>query len=462
MLPIYTNYLTPTDYGIIALLTTISSVYELFLGARFGSAIPKFYYEMDDQKKKNTVVSTTLIITAIISSLGVIFFIVSADFLSKTFFDNHIHRGVVMLYGTLLLTTSLEAYYLALIRLHDKPKSFFLFSILKFLLQLLLNIYFLVYKGMAFEGVIYSNVIASYLFSAYSVYYCTRTSGIAVDLKLAKTIFYFTWPLWLAGSATVYLTFVIQYSIKINASLADVGLYQLAAKFAALITLLLWSPFNQWWQTERFKIANENEEYKIIFSRVFIIISTVMLIAAFAISLLGQTIISVMAEEKFQSASNLILPLCFSIILRQLNLFLNFSYLTKSKTMLLARQQYIKAVLLTIMLFPFTLWLGAFGAALAVLISQIIMFTISLIVGRGLFDLGIKVRLFYGFYFMTLLTCVCAILIRDVWVSEQYHFLYNVTLAIVFTAFAVPFLGYISKAGKESFVYLKENLIKKV
>src|SRR5579863_259236 len=56
MLPIYTRFLTPADYGVIGLLTFALALLEPLLGARLGWAIPKFYFDASDDRGRRSVI----------------------------------------------------------------------------------------------------------------------------------------------------------------------------------------------------------------------------------------------------------------------------------------------------------------------------------------------------------------------------------------------------------------------
>ena len=64
MLPIYTRYLVPADYGVVGLLTFAVSLIELVFGARLVQAVPKFFYEQKGRSERHAVISTALLITS--------------------------------------------------------------------------------------------------------------------------------------------------------------------------------------------------------------------------------------------------------------------------------------------------------------------------------------------------------------------------------------------------------------
>jgi O-antigen/teichoic acid export membrane protein len=58
LLPVYTRYLNPSDYGVLELLDLTSFVLGSLLGARLGDAVCYFYAEADTRERRDTVVTT--------------------------------------------------------------------------------------------------------------------------------------------------------------------------------------------------------------------------------------------------------------------------------------------------------------------------------------------------------------------------------------------------------------------
>ena len=70
MLPIYTRYLTPEDYGVAALLMLAIVITEVVVGMRMGQAIFRHYFLAKDQSEKKSVLSTAYFINFIREKSG--------------------------------------------------------------------------------------------------------------------------------------------------------------------------------------------------------------------------------------------------------------------------------------------------------------------------------------------------------------------------------------------------------
>ncbi len=393
MLPVYTNYLTPAEYGIVGLLALFLSIYELFLGARFGVAIPKFFYDQNDTCYRRTLISTALTFTISASCLGALIFALTAEHLAISFFERSDLSNVFAVYGVMLITSSIESYGLIYLRLRKKPFYFFILSVLKLALQLSLNIYFLIELEMGVVGVIYSGLIASLILAGILGFHTFSYAGISFNQQIAKRLWEFSWPLWLSGFATLYITFITNFVLKYFTSLTEVGLYHFAMKFAMLISLLFWEPFNQWWQVQRFEVASQKENPQKIFSAAFIVILSVLCCALMGVSLFSGTVIDIMASESFAQSKQLIPLLCLSAVFNSLKIFVRFSLLKSGLTKLIPKITFMTAINITISCSLGTLYFGLIGAICALVMAQILEFFVTYAVGRKAYDMGLPIVL---------------------------------------------------------------------
>src|ERR1022692_3674856 len=58
MLPIYTRHLTPADYGVVEMMSVVTSVLALIAGTHIGLATIKFYHSATSENQRRVVLST--------------------------------------------------------------------------------------------------------------------------------------------------------------------------------------------------------------------------------------------------------------------------------------------------------------------------------------------------------------------------------------------------------------------
>ena len=73
MLPIYTLYLSPTDYGILALVLSLQTFLPILMTLQIQGSIPRFYFEYYDDKAKLKVFISTILLFLVILSTAAVF-----------------------------------------------------------------------------------------------------------------------------------------------------------------------------------------------------------------------------------------------------------------------------------------------------------------------------------------------------------------------------------------------------
>jgi O-antigen/teichoic acid export membrane protein len=375
MLPLYTHYLTPADYGVVGLLTFALAVLEPFFGARLGDAMLKFYYEATEDLQRRTVISTTLTITGVVSTLVATIACLSRSPASELIFGTAKYALPVGLFSYVFLTQAIEYYGLTFIRIQQRPTLFITVNLTKLFVQLALNIWLIVYLKLGVTGVALSGIVSSALWAGGLAIYTIYFNGLKCDLHIARRMIAFSWPLWLSSLASLYIFSANRYYIRIFGSMDQVGYYELAARFAAILGLLVWQPFGQFWETERFRHWKKPEA-PVIFGSVFEFCSTLLVLGALGISIFSAPVIEFMSAPAFHKATLLVPWLAFSWVFGYLGLFASFSFLVTEKTGFITRNSYITVAIITalnLLLIPKFGYIGAGIAQFIALLSAFLL-----------------------------------------------------------------------------------------
>jgi len=389
MLPVYTRFLSPADYGVVGLLIFMVSLIELLFGGHMFNAVPKYYYDANSEAQRKKVLSTALFITGAISTTTVLLVGFFSDQVSGILFGKDTYATIVSMFAVLILTHALENYALVYIRIQQKPWLFVGASLSKLVLQLSLNIYFVVVLEMGVYGIAVSTMSSSLIFSAIMTTYTLKSVGFEFGKNICITLLRFSWPLWIGGIAGLYIGSANRYYLRTFSSLNDVGLFELAAKFSGIVFLLVWTPFLQYWQTERFRIQKDSNAIY-VYQTVFKIITFLLFSVGVGVSLFSKTVIDIMASSEFGASSNAVAFLVFAAIFNCLTTYNNFSFLLKEKTTTITKNSYITAGIITVFFFILIPAFGFVGAAAAALLANIIQFTLIFFSAKRCYDMKLN------------------------------------------------------------------------
>lgn len=390
MLPIYTRFLTPADYGVIGLLTFALAVFEPIFGARLGRAIPKFYFEAADAYGRRTVVWGAIGVTSVVSAVTMTVLILFRGVGSELLFGDHKYALALGLFAVNLLTLPIEDTGLMYVRLRERSRLFLGFSMIKLLIQVALNLLLVVYWNEGVVGVVLSGIISSIAIGTVLVAYVAIHERPAFEWKIARVMMKFCWPLWLGGLAGLYVGSSGAMYLRVFDTLSDVGRLELAIKFATVMSALIWGPFFQHWEPLSYRYYKEADA-KRKFQVAFVGMSTLMFAGGLGISIFAQPVIRIMAERSFYPAATIVPFLTLAFILNSLRSFFNFSFLVTGHTKVQSFCVYVTAIIITVAYVVLIPNFGLMGAAVAFCVAFSASFLYIRFVSRRYYDPGYNI-----------------------------------------------------------------------
>lgn len=391
MLPVYTNYLSPKDYGVAGFLIFYVSLAQVLLGGKLEHAISKFYYDKERSDSLVSILIAATLFTMVLASIPLLISIAFSGNISEFLFDSNEYELAVKIISFNILFGTLELYGLQYVKIIDMPRFYLALNLIKLIVQLVINIVLVVYLDFGVLGVVVSSAVATVLITMLcALTILVRENKFQFNTKLIPNLFSYSAPLWLSGLLGLYSGSSSQVYIKEFANLSDLGLYNLAATFGALVGTLLWTPFFSFWSVERFRIY-EREDAKLIFKKVFYCSAGVSLFFGFGIAVFSDPVIRIMAAEDFHAASSAVAPLAIFNIIMFLGWYLNFSFLVTNNNKEIARNGFVYAVLITIaFLIAVPRW-GFVGAAYGLMVATLLNLHIIELRARKYYDLGVSI-----------------------------------------------------------------------
>jgi O-antigen/teichoic acid export membrane protein len=229
LLPIYTNYLTPADYGAAEVM--LASVIAASIVIRFGviEAILRFYYLADERPER--VVSTGFASLAWTATIGAAIALAFAGPISEALLDRP-DAGLARLAILGLWTLTLWEFVLTLLRLDERARAYFTITVINVLVTIPTTVYLVVVEDMGAEGILLGTFGTGVIFLAYRLWEERHRLSLIPDLPLLRRMVRFGLPTMPAELTLYSLNFIDRIIIVRLAGLAEAGLYALAVKFA--------------------------------------------------------------------------------------------------------------------------------------------------------------------------------------------------------------------------------------
>jgi len=368
MLPIYTHYLTPEDYGRLEILVVFSNITSLVLSFGLVDALYRFVGLADNITKKRHHASECLLIAGIISITSFILFYCYSGNLSG-FFPGKITENEVFLLGITLSIDGLINIPLAWLRITERATSFFLISMLKVLIQVSLTFYLLV-QGWGITSILVAGIVSSSVVAIILCIIQLKETRFSFSITNLRSIFTYAWPILIGGTATFSLSGLDTWILARHFGAADIAAYAVAIKFS-LVPAVLIQPFTLWWFPKRFSVLNEPNGQKIN-AHFAMIGATISVIICAILGLISPILIHYLTPIEYHSASKIIPWLLICSLLKMLSDLLNLGCFVKKDSRLQMKINIaactLGAALLFILVPPFMVT----GALVSLIIANLI------------------------------------------------------------------------------------------
>jgi O-antigen/teichoic acid export membrane protein len=261
LLPLYTRYLSPEDYGAAEVL--FAAVVTASIVVRFGliEAILRFYYKDDEDPAK--VVAGSFAGLFWLSTLGALMLLPFAAPLSEALLPEAEKLGgsapdlVRIAIGGLWVLTMWE-FMLTLFRLEERARAYFVTTILNVLASIALTVILVVGLEEGARGLLLGSYATGAAFVLGLIVWQWRRLSLRLDRGLLRRLFRFGAPTMPAEASLYLLNFVDRLIIVRSLGLAEAGLYSLAVKFAQAVNVLV-RGFQLAWPPLAYSIRDDDE-----------------------------------------------------------------------------------------------------------------------------------------------------------------------------------------------------------
>lgn len=384
MIPVYTHYLSPSDYGTLELLDLTINITTMFIGMGLGSAIIRFYHKYENTEEKNEVFTTALIFVSLSCILVVILLEFLSFYFAKLILGNsglfRYFQIVFVAMGLQTISTVPESLLLA----SKQSVKFSLISIATLISYITFNILFLVVLKMGIVGILLSMVITKIFNTSSLIIITFKKINLRFDLNKLKEMISFGMPLIPASLSMFVIHFSDRFFIKQFCTLNEVGLYSLGYKFGMILSFLISIPIFRVWDTQRFEIAKSDNAKK-VFGRIFTYFSAVTIFAGLIISVYIDEIIEIIAASEYHGAVTIVPLIVLSYILFGIANFFTLGIMITNKTKYIAYTQISIAIINILLNYLLISRYGIIGAAISTLSSFLFLAVFNFIISQKLY-----------------------------------------------------------------------------
>lgn len=387
MVPIYTRLLTPSDYGIMDMLMVVAGFANVAVALEIGQGFSRFYSDATTEVDKMEYSSTSLwFVLATYSLFLVVALLFAGDFNSVIISS----RSSVLIFQIAMISiwgSGVFTYLRNQLRWYLKPKYFALSSIIYTFVAYSTTIVLMVVFHFRVLGVFWGMIAGYGAGNLASWYFSKSNYRFTFNFAKLKEMLHYSIPLVPGSIGTVLFLYIDRIAIKDLMSLSDVGIFGIAYRFAAIVSLVLAG-----FQTALIPLIYQNykkSETPGEIVRIFNYFLIIVLAFVLALSLFSHEALVIFTTPSYYPAGRIIPIISFATLFMSLYIFTVGLAIAK-KTKIIATINIIGAVLNTGLNFSLIPVLGIAGASLSTLISGMILFIVNMYFSQKYFFVPYK------------------------------------------------------------------------
>lgn len=395
LLPVYTLFLTPEDYGITNLVNSFNGVATFIVAFSLYSAIVRFYVDYkDDQEKLRRFYGTVVTFVSLSGCIFVGLMFLFKRFLIAWFFEGITFYPVILIALLTLTFACLHTVHQSILRGMQAGKKLTVINLTVFALQVGFTLVFIGVFKMGAVGVLLAMLVINLLYFVYMICDLKKNNLVTfcIDKPMLGEALRYSIPLMPHNLSTSIASFASRVFINNSASLASVGLYSVAWQFGAIIDLIQSSvnqAFAPWFYDVMNQGGDAGKREAVALSRFLLIGYSLVYMG---IGLFSPEVLMLMTTERYHMAWTVIPILVIAFSVKSIYYFyINVLFYYKqaaNKIFISTITGSFADIILASILVKFY---GMYGAAVAFLIAKVIVVSIVVVMSKMYEDIGYRV-----------------------------------------------------------------------
>jgi O-antigen/teichoic acid export membrane protein len=376
LVPFYTNLFPPAEYGIIQLIYAYIAILNIVYIYGLDSAYLKFaaFKDVGDEKDNFSTPYIAIFLTSIFFSLLIAF---NSNPIAASLRIPGKYEYLIQIVALLLVFDSLSVIPYLKLRLERKAAKFSTFRIINIVVNISLNIVFILVFKWGIEAIVISNVIASFVSFALVIPEIFKYFRFKIHFELLKRLLKFGLPYLPAGFAVMLVQVIDVPILEKLTDFQTVGIYKANYRMGIFMMLFV-NMFQYAWQP--FFLTNAKEENaKQMFAKVLTYFTLVGSILLVVISLFVSDIVHIkfsgysLIGSGYWGGLSIIPIVLFAYLINGMYVIFSAGIYIEEKSLyvpFISGAGALTNVVANFLLIP--VW-GITGAAFATLISYLVM-----------------------------------------------------------------------------------------
>jgi len=302
LIPFFIHHLSAAEYGHFALAEMLINLLLVMLGMGMNVALLARYPRVVDEIERRELVGSLFTILLLVA-LGIEGIYLSLSLVGLPVLPG-LQTEMLFLVVAISATEMIWVLFATLFRAQGAAWRFITVSVAKLVCGLLATVWLIVQFGMHEEGILYGRLAGNALMLVLLLPQLWRYRP-RLNLRPALDLVRIGLPLVPATFATMWVSMSPRYFIEWFGDSADVGVFAMSSKIAAIMTLLFVSPFAMAWMVALFRVY-QREDAGEIYARILTYYVLIGGTLALALGSGAHVIVQVLGRQDFPLSSGII------------------------------------------------------------------------------------------------------------------------------------------------------------
>lgn len=300
LLPIFTSYLTPYDYGVITMLLTIEAAAQVLFRWGVDTAFMRLYYDCADQRARQRLASTIflflLAMNGALASAG----IAGAGPLSGLLFHSRAHTLLIQL---VIANTFAGGFFFMpfqVLRINEKPTQFVALAFTQSAGTIAARLVFVVGLHLEVFGIVMADIVITSLMILIMIPWFVPLLRPMFSRAILREALGFGLPRVPHSVARQVIGFADRYFLNVFGTLEEVGKYSIGATFGVALKLFV-SAFESAW-TPFFLGLMHQRDAKRIYSTISTYVTALLVLLVAGVCVTAPAVVRVFTKPKFHGA----------------------------------------------------------------------------------------------------------------------------------------------------------------
>ncbi len=321
LLPLFTAYLTPAEYGIAAILGLITLIVVPIFSLGFGASMAPCYFEGSDLQRKAATVWTSVSILLLSAAVLVAAGVLVPDHVSRLAFGT---PGYARLVTLTLASAACSVMYEPLnlyLRFEERARDVVVLSLIAALASIAVNVWLVVVLRRGITGLVIGGLVGQALTFALYLIPAIRAVPFRLDRKAGAELLRVGLPMVPSFAFVFILQQSNKYILQWFRGLDAVGVYNIGFNLGMAMSMAV-TAFQSAWLPFFMSFVDRKDEARVLFGRVLTYYVFGFGLLALLFFIAARPVVMIMTQPPFHGAYKVVGCAAFAEFLRGVFLIL--------------------------------------------------------------------------------------------------------------------------------------------